>query len=358
MVVVLMIGLLASFAVAKDLRRTDDETFGKMNRLHGPAFTSRATFEGFEAAVPPAGWSATVNNTDTWEQLALEGGSLEGDFAAYIHWNTTVAQDEAIAFSHTVDVAGDEYVLSFWMAGSRGMEWDLNATETVAVDGTSVFDWDTAPNPGENFVWEKHFIDLTAYDGQTIEISFRYVGMNGDAHYIDAVMIDDGTGYDPPPLDVLPNDLCENAINLVEQGLSEFDVDLCRAYNDYSAGDPYNACTGWPSYGRDLVYTIYLRAGDLFTATMQGTHDASMWMATDCADLAGTCVVGSDNTINEGLEQIPPTDDPDWVVPADGWYYLIIDGYDVNACSVVTITFFSPTANEDLSWGGLKTLYR
>jgi len=359
MVAFLLIALAASGAVAKDLQRMDGDTFAAMNRLHGPAFGSRATFEGFETAVPPAGWTAVVNNVETWSKLEIDGGSLEGDYCAFIRYNDDTAQDESIAFTHTIDVAGDEFVLSFWMAGDRVTEWADDAVETVEVDGTVVFDWDTAGGTGDYYEFEKHSVDLSAYDGQTVEIAFRYVGFAANSHYLDAVTIDDGAGYDPPPPPPPPeNDLCENAIGLREQGQEVFQIDLCLANDDYSAGVFGDSCTGYASDGKDVVYKIHLLQGESFVVSMQGTHDGSLWLATDCADPSGTCVVGSDNTIEAGFEQLPPEDDPEWLVPADGWYYLFVDGFDVGGCSVVTITVDAPTSNAVMDWGTVKSVYR
>ncbi|MBU0742644.1 choice-of-anchor J domain-containing protein [bacterium] len=359
MVVILLVALTASGAVAKDQQRMDGMTFGTMNRLHGPVFSSRAFFEGFEAAVPPVGWSAVVNSDQTWKQLAIEGGSVEGAFAAYIRWSETIPQDESISFAQTVDVAGGEYVLSFWMAGDRETEWADDSVETVEVDGAVVFDWDSTPGGGGHYVFEKYFVDLTAYDGQTVEIAFRYVGLDANSHYLDAVMVDDGTGYDPPPPPPPPaNDLCENAIGLREQGLEVFEIDLCLANDDYSAGEFGTSCTGYSSEGRDVVYKIHLLQGEAFIVSMQGAHDASLWLATDCADPTGTCVIGSDTTIGDGYEHLPPDGDPGWVVPADGWYYLFVDGFGADSCSDVTITIDAPVANADLDWGSVKSIYR
>ena len=118
------------------------------------------------------------------------------------------------------------------------------------------------------------------------------------------------------------------------------------------------SCTGYASDGKDVVYKIHLLQGESFIVSMQGTHDASLWLATDCADPTGTCVVGSDSTIESGYEHLPPEGDPGWVVPADGWYYLFVDGFDVDGCSVVTITVDAPMSNALMDWGDVKSVYR
>ena len=354
-IVPLIVGLLASVVIAKTPTRMDLEKFSRINRIHGPAFTDRSTFQGFESAVPPSGWTATGTNEYTWEWTEMVGGSVEGDHAAFIHWNETVAQDEALSFSQTIDVAGGEYVLSFWMAGSRGEDWDLNVSETVEVDGVEVFDFDSADNTGVSFLWEQHFIDLSAYDGQTVDITFRYAGVDGDGHFLDAVMVDDGTGYTPVIPDPPENDLCENAV--LVSGTDQYVVDLCTAVNDYDADEYDSSCTGYGSTGPDVVYKVYLHVGEAFTATVAGDFDAVLWLVTDCSDPAATCVIGADEVYENEGEQIPPTDDPSWTPDTEGWYYLIVDSYGGD-CNEATIDIDAPVATDKLDWGQVKTLYR
>ena len=350
----LIVALAATAAVAgtpKSDGRTDIETFQQMNRIHGDAFTSRAVFQGFEGGVIPAGWTQTITNpARTWGvSNATSVGALEGLYCAFVGYDLTVFQNETISFSQAIDVAGGESVLSFWMAGALGTTWDLNVAETVEVNGIPVFDFDS--NVTAHMTYEQYFVDLGAYDGQTVTITFRYEGVDGDLHVLDAVMVDDGTGYAPPPPPPPPsNDTCATAIDLQEQGLASFQVDLCLAAGDYSA--PSGGCTGYTSAGNDVVYKIYLAAGETFTATETGDHDSALWVVTDCANTAGTCVAGADDTFSGDTEIVS------FVAPAAGWYYLIVDGYGTGACSLTTVTVDTPVSNENTSWSNVKTMYR
>ncbi|MDO9170380.1 MAG: choice-of-anchor J domain-containing protein [bacterium] len=353
-VLALIVALAASAAMAgtpKTDGRTDIETFQQMNRIHGDAFTSRAVFQGFEGGVIPAGWTQTiVNPARTWSvSNATSVGSLEGAYCAYVGYDLTVYQNETISFSQPVNVAGGESVLSFWMAGALGTSWDLNVAETVEVNGIPVFDFDS--NVTAHMTYEQFFVDLGAYDGTTVTITFRYQGVDGDLHVLDAVMVDDGTGYSPPPPPPPPaNDTCATAIDLQAQGLTSFQVDLCLANGDYSA--PSGGCTGYTSAGNDVVYKIYLAAGESFIATETGEHDSALWLVTDCANTAGTCVAGADDTFGGDTEVLS------YAAASAGWYYLIVDAYGTGACSLTTVTIEAPVSNEDLSWGNLKTMYR
>ncbi len=358
---ILLACLAAATAIAgqesKD-RRHELKSFLDLNRTHGPAFSSRSPligsrslFEGFEGGAIPAGWTAGVTNPSrTWSVSdATSTGALEGGYCAYVGYDLTNFQDETISFVQTIDVSAGSSVLSFWMAGSRSDSWSGNVAETVEVDGVIVFDFDGAT--AAQYAWEKFFVDLGAYDGQTVTISFRYRGVDGDLHVLDAVTVDDGTGYDvplPPPAPA--NDLCAGAIDLQEQSLTVFELDLCLYADDYSPGVYGASCTGWGAGGSDATYKIHLGQGDSFTVCEAPTAeyiDLSLYAVTDCADAQATCLAGDDSGNPECIS---------FVAPASGWYYLIVDAY--SGCGRVTVTIDSPVANENESWGSVKAIYR
>lgn len=330
--------------------RMDLDTFLSMQRQHGPAYNVRAMFEGFEAGVLPATWPVGVTNAArTWGvSNATTTGSLEGDYCAFVGYDLTVPQDETLSFDQAVSVAGNEYVLTFWMAGSRDDSWSGNAAETVEVNGMTVFDFDTATSL--DFMWEKFSVDLSAYDGQTVTITFRYAGVDGDLHVLDAVMVDDGTGYDPPPPPPPPaNDFCVDAIDLQDQSLTMFDVDLCAYSNQASPGEYGASCTGWSANGPEAFYKIALGVGDNFTvceAPVADFIDLAIYLFTDCGDPAGSCLAGDDSGNPECIT---------FTATTAGVYYLAVDAY--SGCGLVTVTIDSPVANENLSWGTVKSLY-
>ena len=76
----------------------------------------------------------------------------------------------------------------------------------------------------------------------------------------------------------------------------------------------------------------------------------SMYLVTDCSDIDGTCVAGSDNCCSGAQEII------DYTAEAEGWYYLIVDAY--NSYGLATVTVFDPIANEDQARGTVKSMYR
>jgi hypothetical protein len=337
--VILTILCLAAAAIAAD--KVPPRTNGGHPGFRTEAV--RAYLEGFEGAFPPAGWTQTITNpTYTWIQDFVT--PYEGAAAAYIPWQAGVPQNEVLSFSHLIDSAADEDHLIFATQGS--MYWATNANLTVEVNGLEVYNFLNEFTAG-NWVWDLVDVDLSAYDGQTVAIDFIYAGDDGADHYIDAVALDEGAPPPPPPP---ANDLCENAIDLQEQGLNMFDVDLCLAANDYSALS--GGCTGYSSAGKDVVYKIYLAVGETFSASMQGTHDAALWLVTGCADPTNNCVVGADETVSEGFETIT------YVAAAAGWYYMIVDGYGTDSCSLTTVTVTAPVGNQNASWSDVKTMYR
>jgi hypothetical protein len=144
-----------------------------------------------------------------------------------------------------------------------------------------------------------------------------------------------------------PNPTCETAIDLCEQGLTTFTVNTCGSVGDYS---PTNSCTGYSAgaAGEDAVYKIYLTTGETFAVDLTGeSYDASIYLLTDCSDM-NSCVAGGD--------------DPEsfsYVATADGWYYLMIDGYASGGCGTSTVNVvMPPTATNSATWGTLKGLYR
>ena len=354
---ILLLGALvltAGAVFAGDLAsqgRMDLDTVLAMQRQHGPAYNVRAMFEGFEGGVVPATWTAGVQNAArTWGvSNATTTGSLEGDYCAFVGYDLSVPQNETISFDQAVSVAGNEYVLTFWMAGSRDDSWSLNAAETVEVNGMTVFDFDTATN--SDFVWEKFSIDLSAYDGQTVTITFRYAGVDGDLHVLDAVMVDDGTGYDPPPPPPAPeNDVCSGAIDLQDQSLTTFEVDLCEYTNQASPGEYGASCTGWSANGPEAFYKIALGVGDNFTvceAPVSDYIDLAIYLFTDCGDPVSSCVAGDDSGNPECFT---------FTAATAGTYYLAIDSY--SGCGLVTVTIDSPVSDEPMDWGSVKSMYR
>lgn len=89
----------------------------------------------------------------------------------------------------------------------------------------------------------------------------------------------------------------------------------------FSPGGSGNRCTGYPADGIDQVYSIALTAGQTLTVTINDTDaDAALYLISDCADSAGTCLVGADASASLG-ETLTAR------IITTGTYFLVVDQY-------------------------------
>ncbi len=99
---------------------------------------------------------------------------------------------------------------------------------------------------------------------------------------------------------------------------------LVGAGSDY---DPdYESCDV-SGEGPDVAYAVNLSAGQILNATVVGDGDLSLYVLTDCADAADTCVAGSD----DGYEGDPET--IQYTATTAQTIYLIVDSYDDSEAS-------------------------
>ncbi len=177
--------------------------------FEAPGFTAAAEkdpnqllFEGFEAGVPPAGWTTIVTNAFTW---------ASGDYAPYegLYYATceydadyTGAQDEWL-ISPTIDFGGGKYVLDFWWNGSY--YWSVDPYDNcdlsvwVSTDGGATWLVELWNEDGVgvfvNWEWNNAVIDLSMFkDDSNVKIAFVYTGYDGAQLSVDAV------GINPAPL--------------------------------------------------------------------------------------------------------------------------------------------------------------
>jgi hypothetical protein len=315
---------------------------------------SREVFEGFEGAFPPAGWTTVANGGHTDIEAWYQGSVsvFEGLYAAHCDWDPDlVPQDNVMSFMHTV-AAGEDH-LNFQIAGSA--YWSINYDVTVEVDGVVLYSW--AANVVDNWVFMLVDVDLTAYMGQTVEIAFRYAGVDGAAIYLDAVGLNEG--YEPPPPPEPPlNDTCEgayaNGFELMS-GAFSYMTDNTLANADYPLAS--GSCTGYSASGRDVVYYVCLDQGEQLDVSMQCGFDASLYLIADCADPFGSCLAGADATISEGLEEIIG-----FIAPYDGIFYIVVSAYSSGTGPIeVYGTNYGDgceVATESTTFDGLKSLYR
>lgn len=153
-----------------------------------------------------------------------------------------------------------------------------------------------------------------------------------------------------PPCPAPVNNTCEGALALPFG--TTFTFNNCGATNDYTAVS--GGCTGYTSAGLDVVYYVDLVADQQLTVEAQTSYDIAIYLVSDCADIAGTCVAGSDNTVSEGYEAIvfDAGNNP-------GRYFLILDGYSSTGIEGDwTITVDGVVATEAGTFDGIKAMYR
>ncbi len=342
---VLLIG--ATVGQAKEEPRTNP------NHYTVPAPLGRAYSEGFEAGVPPAGWTliSTPGHTQALQTTWFQGVSLpyEGmGYATCLYDPALVPQDEWLHFNGSITAVDHHlnfaaYASYYWMV-SPYMNYDL----VVTVNGTPVWSMQADTSWNTSFQYYIFDVDLSAYIGQTVDIGFGYVGTDGAELAVDAVGINGGFTPPPPPA----GDTCETAVALPcgAFNVTGTTVGSANNYDPLSGG-----CTGYSATGPDVVYYTDLAVGGVFSVTMStgGVWDDSIYLVTDCANVAGSCVAGDD--------QYPDMSTFTYTATTAGRYYLIVDGYG-GASGSYTITGTNPcgppVATEPTTWGTLKGLYR
>lgn len=315
---------------------------------------TRDYFEGFEGAWPPDGWTAMSNSGHADIEAWYQGtNAYEGAYAATCEWDPDlIPQDNVLSFMHTVTVGEDH--LNFWISGSA--YWSANYDCTVEVNGDVLYSW--AANVVDDWVFVLVDVDLEAYLDQTVEIAFRYAGMDGAAIYLDSVGLNEG--YEPPPPPEPPvNDTCDGALSSYDfelpPGGFTFMTDNTLANPDYPLAS--GSCTGYSASGNDVVYYVCLDQGDVLDVSMQCGFDASLYIIADCSDPFGSCLAGADATISEGLEEILG-----FVAPYDGVFFVIVSAYSsgIGPIEVYGTNYGDgcDVATEDATFDGLKSLYR
>ncbi len=124
-----------------------------------------------------------------------------------------------------------------------------------------------------------------------------------------------------------PDDVCSGATQL-PQGVTT--GDLTPYTNDYDPGP--SGCTGSAAPGKDQVFYVDLlcQQGVSLTYTPNG-FDGSIYVVTDCSDIANTCIGGADDAGVDGVEYV------DAYPGVAMRVYIIVDAHDPNAGGPFTL---------------------
>jgi hypothetical protein len=138
-----------------------------------------------------------------------------------------------------------------------------------------------------------------------------------------------------PPTHALANeDTCDGAIVIQWGETWSYNGDLAGYANDYDPAITPPSCTGHPAAGKDLVLRLDLACGSGVNISYapQG-YDGTIYMVTDCSDVSGTCVDGSDRSgvgefeaVGVGANQTRT-------------YYIIVDARDPGAGGPFSLHF-------------------
>ena len=119
-----------------------------------------------------------------------------------------------------------------------------------------------------------------------------------------------------------PNDTCHTPSTISRCTAGTLLGTTYLAHGDYDPGEPWPSCTGSHAYGPDVVYQMQLYAGDVVDLIFTPWRtDGAIYIVTDCANVARSCVAGADNNLYAQPEYLH------YVAPTAGDYFVIIDGY-------------------------------
>jgi hypothetical protein len=140
--------------------------------------------EGFESGAPNVtfidsdgdGFNWEISTSSTMKVHSGEGvvfsASYDNDLGEAL-----TPDNWMILPCFTIPTSGNDFLLSWWTIGQDASYAEENYSVYVSVNGNTpaAFSATTAAYTGtSSSVWEKHFVDLGRYAGQTIAIAFRH----------------------------------------------------------------------------------------------------------------------------------------------------------------------------------------
>jgi hypothetical protein len=125
---------------------------------------------------------------------------------------------------------------------------------------------------------------------------------------------------------MLPGDSCANAIVVDAFPFTDTDVEI-SGYTPKFQYESQTSCALYGSGGKDVIYQVDLTAGQILTATAQGSegYDVLIHLANSCTPSpvsTDACEVGADETFKGEAETITFT------ATQAGTYYVLVDHWD------------------------------
>ena len=286
--------------------------------------------EGFESAVPPAGWSTVITNggaTFNWYQGTA---AFEGTYSAQILYDPALVPQDEWLISPSMDltsVTSDIRVEFYW---TMSYYWGIDPFDNydlelwISTDGGSSFPtllWDeSSEGVFTSFTFYKTAVSLAAYIGESdIVLAWRYVGSDGAQGNVDFVNVTD----DAPPV-LGPGDNCDDPEKIdLPSDLPFAHTSLtCGRGNDYS-----ETCLGFYDGGEDMTYEITVTSTVTVDITLDplGTTYVG-FLLDDACPADGSCITFKTNSSSSSpFTAAGVTLDP-------GVYYLMVDTWPTPDC--------------------------
>ena len=140
---------------------------------------------------------------------------------------------------------------------------------------------------------------------------------------------------------IVPNDNCAGPIDLATAGPVTARID---EYNpDFNPG--FSSCVGRSSSGPDAIYQITPPAGQVALVEVTADFDVAMYAFTDCSDVFGSCVDGSD-TSGSMFESV------EFVGDGTTTYFIGVDGqFSASGMFTISATLQTPSCTPGTGLG-------
>lgn len=182
--------------------------------------------------------------------------------------------------------------------------------------------------------------------GWTGDVWFVVDGYSGAGCAFDLTL--DWSDYVPPA----PISFCDVVEDIDGEGVVHFGGDTCDGVNNFFDLE----CAVWTENGFEDYYGVFMPAGSSFQVVLTHTVDSAMWVIDACAE-PFTCLGYVDDEYPGTTETLVYSN----TSGSDMTVFLVIDSYGTDTCGTYDF-IFTPTggavANEDLSFGQVKSLYR
>lgn len=258
-----------------------------------------------------------VSNVDLWPCSSWDESGPEMVFHIVMPdmWQVTLTTFEADLDGFILEGECDEVACAY--------AWDSGAV------------WTTAPLPGD------FWFAVDGYGGAagTFTILFEEV-------------------VPPPP----PTPMCENLLppfpgvsgDPVPEGTYLIAGDTCDSYNYLETLE----CATYAEAGFEHFYEINLDPGASIAVEVTNTADGGLWVVDACEDIVdANCLAYADDTLSGEAEILFYEN----LTGMRQGIYLVVDCYGTDSCGtyegIITL-FGGALANEDASWGAVKSLYR